>query len=270
MDLIDKYFELVGPRIDIGVMRYMGFDQETQTQVENRLAKMLGLEGIDNIMKEMCSGIIEHQSGGYDLRFKITNWDIHRDDFNVDTDFYIDNIDVRIDPKSTLEFIGGNGAEYELGDLYNYSDIDELNAKYNTEDNPITEDDIHEIGYEIQDAIKDWLYFNVYPVTGVGFEDVHTSNAHPSDLTEQIVGLDIKKFALYADIFEPLHKAFESGNLETGYRELSKKIHGDKQYILDYFYNFIKQNEDYLMSKMNVVESLIRINVLMTDKPNKK
>ena len=79
-----------------------------------------------------------------------------------------------------------NGNQYELGDLYNYSNIDELNRMYTTEDDPITEDVINEIGYEIQDVIRDWLYDNVYPVTGVEFDSIFPSNAGPNDLIEEM------------------------------------------------------------------------------------
>lgn len=271
MDIIDKYFELVGPVLDSQVMKYMGMDQDQRWETELRLGDMLGHEGLDNIVKDKTKGIVEISQGGYRLRVKITNWDINRADgssYNVNSAWTLDDIDVLVDPKSTVTLIK-NDVTYELGDLYNYSNIDELNIKYNSEDDPIDEDDINEIGYEVQDVISDWLVKEIWHLTGLHTGDIYPSNARPYDLTEQIQGLDIKKFALYADIFEPLHKAFERGDLENGYRELSKQIHGEKQYILDYFYNFIKQNEDYLMSKMNVVESVMRINDLMTDKQNK-
>ena len=271
MDIIDKYFELVGPVLDSQVMKYMGMDQEQRWETELRLGDMLGHEGLDNIVKDKTKGIVEINQGGYRLRVKFTNWDINRAEgssYNVKSAWTMDEIDVLVDPKSTVTMLR-NDVTYELGDLYNYSNIDELNIKYNTEDDPIDEDDINEIGYEVQDVISDWLVKEIWDLTGLHTGDIYPSNARTSDLTEQIQGLDIKKFALYADIFEPLHKAFERGDLENGYRELSKQIHGEKQYILDYFYNFIKQNEDFLMSKMNVVESVMRINDLMTDKQNK-
>ena len=271
MDLIDKYFELTGNRIDSQIMNYMGFDLEQKLAAELRLSSTLGVDGIDRIMKDTVKGIIKISSGGYDLKIKITNWDV--DEPYGDTrrgDFEIDNVEVLIDPKSTVELMT-NGYEYELGDLFNYStfdDIDKINAEYDTEDDPITEDAIIEIKYEVQDVIKAWLYDNVYPLTGVSFIDINPNDGG-EELIEQIEGLNVRNFALYANLFELLYKAFESDEMESTYRELSKKIHGNKQHILDYFYNFIKQNEEYLSSKTNVVESLVRINSLMTDKPKK-
>jgi hypothetical protein len=190
MDLIDKYFKLIGPKLDTQVMKYMGFDQEKQWELELRLGDMLGQEGIDNIIKDITKGIVEITEGGYHLRVKFTNWDIYK--INVGdrphqtvSNWTLDNIEVLVDPKSTVEVIGGNGHEYELGDLYNYSDIDELNANYNTEDNPITEDDISEIGYEVQDVIDGWLTKQIWPLTGIEVGDIYPNNARHFDLKEQ-------------------------------------------------------------------------------------
>tara|TARA_R110000772_G_scaffold194176_1_gene304967 strand:+ start:987 stop:1805 length:819 start_codon:yes stop_codon:yes gene_type:complete len=271
MDLIDKYFELVGYSIDSQIMNYMGFDNKQKDEVARRISYSLGDDGINNLMKDKVKGIIKISSGGYDLRIKITDWEVYE---NTERhtglkSLEIDDINVLIDPKSTVELLG-NGVTYEFGDLYTYTNMDTLNIMYGSEDNPIDEDSIDEMGYEVQEAIKDWLYDNVYPLTGVDFESINPRNGGKNfDLNEQIEGLDIRKFALYADLFEPLYKAFENDEMEYTYRELSKKIHGNKQHILDYFYNFIKQNKEYLNSKTNVVESLIRINNLMTDKPKK-
>ena len=189
MDLIDKYFKLIGPKLDTQVMKYMGFDQEQQWELEFRLGNMLGQEGIDNIIKDITKGIVEITEGGYHLRVKFTNWDIYK--INVGdrphqtvSNWTLDNIDVLVDPKSTVDVIGGNGHEYELGDLYNYSDIDELNANYNTEDNPITEDDINEIGYEVQNVIDGWLTKQIWPLTGIEVGDIYPRK-NTFDLKEQ-------------------------------------------------------------------------------------
>ena len=252
MDLIDKYFELTGNRIDSQIMNYMGFDLEQKLAAELRLSSTLGVDGIDRIMKDTVKGIIKISSGGYDLKIKITNWDV--DEPYGDTrrgDFEIDNVEVLIDPKSTVELMT-NGYEYELGDLFNYStfdDIDKINAEYDTEDDPITEDDIIEIQYEVHDVIKAWLYDNVYPLTGVEIDDIYsdtdTTIVERYDLNEQMKGFEVKPFALHADIFEKLWEGFEKGKLLRTYISLRAKIPNRQKYV-DYFYEFILDNGEEL------------------------
>ena len=251
MDVIDKYFEVVGDKLDNRVMKYFGFNREMETEAELRLANKLGIEGIDEIIKEKTKNVINITSGGYDVNILIKNWDINKGSEESDVYFnnlwYVDNIDVAVDPKSTVEVISGNGHEYKLGDLYNYSDIDELNANYNTEDNPITEDDINEIGYEVQDLIRDWLYQEVYPLTGVNFEDVHPANEKVNQLVEsyglneQYDGYEVEPFALHSDIFEKMWNGFKDNNLLRTYLSLRMKFPKREKYV-DYFYEFIRNN----------------------------
>jgi len=252
MDVIDKYFEVVGDKLDNHVMKYFGFNREMETEAELRLADKLGIEGIDEIIKEKTKNVINITSGGYDVNILIKNWDINKGDGQFDNNlWYVDNIDVAVDPKSTVEVIAGNGHEYKLGDLYNYSDIDELNANYNTEDNPITEDDINEIGYEVQDLIRDWLYQEVYPLTGVNFEDVHPANEKVDQLVEsyglneQYDGYEVEPFALHSDIFEKMWNGFKDNNLLRTYLSLRMKFPKREKYV-DYFYEFIRNNGEQI------------------------
>jgi len=182
MDIIDKYFQVAGPILDYKVMKYFGLNQKMQDEAEFRLANKLGFEGIDNIIKEKTKNVINITSDGYDINVLIKTWDLNKEDDG----WYIDNIDVAVDPKSTVEVIGGNGYKYRLGDLYDYSDIDELNANYNTEDNPITEDEISDIGYEVQDLIRDWMYKEIFPLTGVNFENVYTESERLNELSRRL------------------------------------------------------------------------------------
>ena len=253
MDIIDKYFQVAGDKLDTQVMKYFGFNREMETKAQLRLSDKLGIEGIDEIIKEKTKNVINISSGGYDMNVLIKNWDISKGDDVADVYdnnlWYVDNIDVAVDPKSTVELIGGNGHEYELGDLYNYSDIDELNAKYNTEDDPITEDDIYEIGYEVQDLIKDWLYQEVYPFTGVEIDDIYpdtdTTIVERYNLNEQMRGYEVKPFALHADIFEKLWDGFMDNNLLRTYLALRMKMPKRQEYV-DYFYEFILDNVEEL------------------------
>ena len=258
MDIIDKYFQVAGDKLDTQVMKYFGFNREMETKAQLRLSDKLGIEGIDEIIKEKTKNVINISSGGYDMNVLIKNWDINKGDDVADVYdnnlWYVDNIDVAVDPKSTVEVIGGNGHEYELGDLYNYSDIDELNAKYNTEDNPITEDIINEIGYEVQDLIRDWLYQEVYPLTGVNIEDVHPANEKVDQLVEsyglneQYDGYEVEPFALHSDIFEKLWDGFMDNNLLRTYLALRMKMPKRQEYV-DYFYEFIMDNGEHIKRK---------------------
>jgi len=194
MNKVDKYFDIVGLKVDDAVKKYLRISRAEELEIDERIGETLGLDGIDQIMRDVTKKPINHTQGGYNLRFKILNYDVGDYYMGVDVSpgkrrrtrtFTVDNIDVAIDPKSTVTLMT-NGNRYELGDLYNYSNIDELNRMYTTEDDPITEDDINEIGYEIQDVIRDWLYDNVYPVTGVEFDTINASNAGPNDLIEEM------------------------------------------------------------------------------------
>jgi hypothetical protein len=207
MDIIDLYFKKAGPKIDNGIIKYFGLEGRRE-ELEYRLADSLGIEGIDNIMKIFTSKVIEYSCGEYQLRFKIVNWDVSKDEMNSKIYYSVSNIDTKIDPKSTLYY---DDTTYKIADLFNYSNIDELNFNYNTEDNPITEDDIEQIGYKIQDCILDWLDDNVYPLTGVNFEDVYPSNARPFDLYENIDRIkNLMKIneddMVFVDEIKPKHK----------------------------------------------------------------
>ena len=254
MDIIDKYFEVAGDKLDRQVMKYFGFNKELEKEAQLRLANKLGHDGIDGIIKEKVKGVIRIMSGGYDIRVSINNWDLYQSKTrHLGNDEYwsIDNVIVAVDPKSTVELMN-NGYEYELGDLFNYStfdDIDKINAEYDTEDDPITEDDIMEIKYEVQDVIKAWLYDNVYPLTGVEIDDIYsdtdTTIVERYDLNEQMKGFEVKPFALHADIFEKLWEGFEKGKLLRTYISLRAKIPNRQKYV-DYFYEFILDNGEEL------------------------
>lgn len=248
MDIINKYLEIAGDVIDNNIMKYMGLTRDDEREVQKRLSDKLGVEGIDRIFQEKTNGIIEFVCGGYNLRFVIKNYDISMDEV-----WHIDEVDVAVDPKSTVTLIA-NGVTYKLGDLYNYSDIDELNANYNSEENPIYDDDINEIGYEVQDCIKDWYYTNVYKFTGAEFGDVYPSNerldtlVEQYGLNEQLKGYDTKPFALHADIFEKLWDGFMNNNLLVTYLSLRMKMPKRQEYV-DYFYEFIMDNGEHIKRK---------------------
>ena len=250
MDIVDKYFEIAGDVIDDKIIKYMGLNRDQEQEVQKRLSDKLGREGIDQVMQEKGKGVIEFSCGGYDLRFVVTNYDIQVDHLGS---YYLEDIDVAVDPKSTVELFSNN-VTYKLGDLYKYSDIDELNANYNSEEEPITDDDINEIGYEVQDCIRDWYYTNVFNFTGAEFGDVYPSNASVDQLVEQYEfneqyeGYDVEPFALHADIFEKMWKGFKDNNLLRTYLGLRMKFPKREQYV-DYFYEFIRNNGEHIKRK---------------------
>lgn len=246
MDIIDKYFEVAGDVIDDNILKYMGLKTD---DVQKRLAEKLGIEGIDEIIKEKTKDIIEFSCGGYDLRIKFLNWDI----WSATGQYLVDDVDVAVDPKSTVELMA-NDVTYKLGDLFNYSDIDELNAMYNSEEDPIDEDDITNIRYEIQDCIKDWYYVHVFKFTGAELESVYPDNqtvdrlVEQYELGEQLKGFDTRPFALHADLFEKLWEAFMDNQLLSTYFMLRIKFPQKQEYV-DYFYEFIMDNGEKLKKK---------------------
>jgi len=250
MDIVDKYFEIAGDVIDDKIIKYMGLNRDQEREVQKRLSDKLGREGIDQVMQEKGKGVIEFSCGGYNLRFVVTNYDIQVDHLGV---YAVEEIDVAVDPKSTVELFSNN-VTYKLGDLYNYSDIDELNANYNSEEEPITDDDINEIGYEVRECIHDWYYTNVFNFTGAEFGDVYPSNASVDQLVEQYEfneqyeGYDVEPFALHADIFEKMWKGFKDNNLLRTYLGLRMKFPKREQYV-DYFYEFIRNNGEHIKRK---------------------
>ena len=63
---------------------------------------------------------------------------------------------------------------------------------------------------------------------------------------ERYSGVDIKMFALFADIFSDLIKGLKMGMLDEVYQDLSQKYEGTKKQLpLKYFYDFLIKNKDY-------------------------
>jgi len=63
---------------------------------------------------------------------------------------------------------------------------------------------------------------------------------------ERYSGVDIKMFALFADIFSDLIKGLKMGMLDEVYQDLSQKYEGTKKQLpLEYFYDFLIKNKDY-------------------------
>lgn len=179
MNIIDRYFDLAGLKLDTNIMKYMGFNREQKFDAALRLGDILGEQGIDDIIKEKTKGVVEINEGGYRLRVKFKEWTIERIDEKTRHPMWsVTDIMVDIDPKSTVNFILTNENTYRIGDLFSYDNVDELNALYNTEDNPVTDIEINEVYYEIRDIISDWMIKEIEPLTGIFIEDIHTTNSN--------------------------------------------------------------------------------------------
>ena len=67
---------------------------------------------------------------------------------------------------------------------------------------------------------------------------------------ERYSGVDIKMFALFADIFSDLVKGLKIDMMDEVYQDLSQKYEGtQKQLPLEYFYDFLNNNKDYFSKK---------------------
>jgi len=123
MDRVDKYFKIVGLKIDKDLMRYMGMTEYID-EVEYSLMNTLGFKGIDNIIKDKTKDIIEPECGNYQVKVKILNWDVSKYESKIGKRdrYVIDNIHAVVDPSSTVNLIYNN-TTYKIGDLVSYSDI---------------------------------------------------------------------------------------------------------------------------------------------------
>tara|TARA_B110000881_G_C18452471_1_gene451813 strand:+ start:39 stop:881 length:843 start_codon:yes stop_codon:yes gene_type:complete len=67
-------------------------------------------------------------------------------------------------------------------------------------------------------------------------------------IKENYTGVDIRMFALFADIFSDLVKGLKSGMLGEVYSDLSQKYEGTKKQLpLEYFYDFLTKNKEHFL-----------------------
>ena len=72
---------------------------------------------------------------------------------------------------------------------------------------------------------------------------------------ERYSGVDIKMFALFADIFSDLIKGLKMGMLDEVYQDLSQKYEGTKKQLpLEYFYDFLIKNKDYFSKEEETLQ----------------
>jgi len=72
---------------------------------------------------------------------------------------------------------------------------------------------------------------------------------------ERYSGVDIKMFALFADIFSDLIKGLKMGMLDEVYQDLSQKYEGTKKQLpLKYFYDFLIKNKDYFSKEEETLQ----------------
>ena len=66
-------------------------------------------------------------------------------------------------------------------------------------------------------------------------------------INEDVKGVDVRMFALFAQVFDKLLDALKIGKMDEVYDELSEYYTGHKRLSLDYFYKFLKLNKDHFI-----------------------
>jgi len=66
-------------------------------------------------------------------------------------------------------------------------------------------------------------------------------------INEDVKGLDVRMFALFAEVFDKLLDALKEDKMDEVYDELSEYYTGNKRLSLDYFYKFLKLNKDHFI-----------------------
>ena len=61
-------------------------------------------------------------------------------------------------------------------------------------------------------------------------------------INEDVKGVDVRMFALFAEVFDKLLDALKEDKMDEVYDELSEYYTGNKRLSLDYFYKFLKLN----------------------------
>ena len=68
-------------------------------------------------------------------------------------------------------------------------------------------------------------------------------------INEDVKGVDVRMFALFAEVFDKLYYGLKSGNMDEVYDELADVYTGSKRVSLDYFYNFLNKNKDHFIKE---------------------
>jgi hypothetical protein len=66
-------------------------------------------------------------------------------------------------------------------------------------------------------------------------------------INEDVKGVDVRMFALFAEVFDKLLDALKEDKMDEVYDELSEYYTGNKRLSLDYFYKFLKLNKDHFI-----------------------
>jgi len=73
-------------------------------------------------------------------------------------------------------------------------------------------------------------------------------------VNENVKGVDVKMFALFADVFDKLLDGLKHDKMDEVYQELSGMYSGTKRISLDYFYKFLKKNKSYFTNDQDVIQ----------------
>jgi len=124
---------------------------------------------------------------------------------------------------------------------------------------------------EFEKVDKERIFFD----TMSKFNDYYDFMDKPSERTkksfnikEQLKGYDVEPFALHSDIFEKLWDGYTEDNLLRTYIGLRMK-NPKRENVVDYFYNFIKNNGEHIKRKESnpIKESIIRELNKLKNKP---
>lgn len=73
-------------------------------------------------------------------------------------------------------------------------------------------------------------------------------------INEDVKGVDVRMFALFAEVFDKLLDGLKHGNMDEVYQELSDYYSGSKRLSLDYFYKFLKLNKDHFLKEKEPIK----------------
>jgi len=71
---------------------------------------------------------------------------------------------------------------------------------------------------------------------------------------EDVKGVDVRMFSLFAEVFDKLVDALQKGKMDEVYNELSDYYTGNKRISLDYFYKFLNINKDYFLKEKETIK----------------
>ena len=142
------------PVVELDRLKYLGL---TKRDVDFALASLTEYLGgpyvVMNMVKEMLSKTFIGKDGGYDFKFKITDYKIYTDYSSGYKQLYLDNITAEVDRKGQVT-LHAFEAQPTVSFDYLYNEMD------------VETDFIWDVGHEITDIIADTLVNEITKKTG--------------------------------------------------------------------------------------------------------